>query len=360
MSRLALYLSRQYLAQGLFLFAAVVFLVWINQALRLFDLVTAKGQSLLTLLGQSFLTTPPLSRAMLHICIGIGIVRTLETLQSTRELHTIHATRRISALWQSILITATVSAMGVGLLAHWLEPMAYRSYADWAEQVAADLVGRALEPRQFREVTPGFIVEIGGRLPDGTLTDFFADDSRDANSRRTYEARRATINADDNGLYLSLEDGRIQYEAPGGSFTEVGFANYQLGLESIAVDGPRRSNIDETTTFEFHFIARDRTLGQYETWNLQGRWMELPLMFAMCFLAVAMAGFPRGGRKGPPVPMEIAIVIIALTDRIITDQVMLFNIKGLSGVVFLTLIAVAIMAGRAIAPHIPHRQRAQA
>ena len=122
MSRLSIYLSRQYLASALSLFGAVAFLVWINQTLKLFDLVTAKGQSLLTLIGQSLLTTPPLSRAMLYICIGIGIARTLNALQVSRELHTIHATRRIGALWSSLFVTATVSALAVGLLAHWIEP----------------------------------------------------------------------------------------------------------------------------------------------------------------------------------------------------------------------------------------------
>ena len=173
MSRLSFYLGRQYVAQGMALFSTVIFLVWITQALRLFDLVTNKGQSLLTLLGQSVLTTPPLSRAMLHICIGIGIVRTLEALQSSHELHTIHATRRVSALWNSVLVTSAGMALVIGLFAHWIEPLSYRSYADWTEQVAADLVGRALDPHQFREVTPGFVVHIEGRLPDGTITGFF-------------------------------------------------------------------------------------------------------------------------------------------------------------------------------------------
>ncbi|MBU1174935.1 MAG: LptF/LptG family permease [Alphaproteobacteria bacterium] len=360
MGRLSVYLSRQYFAQGLFLFGAVVFLVWTTQMLRLFDLVTAKGQSLFTLFGQSLLTSAPLTRAMLHICIGIGIVRTLEAMQTSRELHTIHATRRIGALWQSILFTATVSALAVSLLAHWLEPLSYRLNGEWAEQIAADLVGRALEPHQFREVTPGFIVKIGGRLGDGTITDFFADDSRDPETRRTYEARRAKINSDDQGLYLSLEDGRIQYQAPDRSFTEIAFANYQLGLESIAQDAPHRSLVDETTTPEFMAIAAQRPLAPYERWNVQGRWMEMPLMFAMCLVAIALAGSPRGTRRGPGVPHEITIVVLALFDRVISDQVLLFDLNGLSGVLFLTLIGAGMMAWGAIARLMPGPGRAAA
>lgn len=357
MSRLSFYLSRQYVAQAMSLFAAVAFLVWINQTLKLFELVTAKGQSLVTLLGQSVLITPPLSRAMLYICFGIGIARTLESLQISHELHTIHATRRIGALWHSFFFTATVAAVAVGLLAHWIEPLAHKVYGEWTEQVAADLVGRALTPHRFREVTPGFIVEIGGRLPDGTITDFFADDSRDPTSRKTYEARRATINSDDQGLYLALENGRIQYQSGDGSFTEVAYGSYQLGLESIAQDSVSRSQIDETTTYEFYLIAQQRELNPYELWNLEARWMEIPRMYAMCLLVAALAGFPRGRRGGPRVPLEIVIVVIALVDRILSDQMIMFDIKGLPGVVLLLAIAALVAVWRNLTRYLPRPNR---
>ena len=357
MSRLSLYLSRQYLTQGIALFSAVVFLVWISQALRLFDLVTEKGQSLMTLLGQSVLTTPPLSRAMLHICIGIGIVRTLETLQQTHELHTIHATRRVNALWSSILITSATIALAIGLLAHWIEPLSYRYYADWTEQVAADLVGRALEPHRFREVTPGFVVQIEGRLPDGTITGFFADDSRDAETRRTYEARRATINSDAEGLYLALEDGRIQYQAVDMSFTEVNFASYQIGLESIAQDAPHRNSIDEATTLDLLMLSQQRELSDYERSAVERRWMEIGLAFAIGLFAVAIAGFPRGRSTGPRLPNEVIIILVAFTGRIVTDQVLIFNITGMSGFVFVVGLALVVLVFRFAAPFLPRIRR---
>ena len=353
MSRLSLYLGRQYVAQGMALFSAVLFLVWITQALRLFDLVTDKGQSLLTLLGQSVLTTPPLSRAMLHICIGIGIVRTLEALQTSHELHTIHATRRVNALWNSILVTSAGMALVIGLLAHWIEPLSYRSYADWTEQVAADLVGRALEPHQFREVTPGFVVQIEGRMPDGTITGFFADDSRNKDNRRSYEARRATINSDEQGLYLALEDGRIQHQAVDLSFTEIRFAEYQLGLESIAQEAPHRSALDETTTLELYQIAQERDLSLAERQAIERRWMETALGIAVGLFAVALAGFPRGRNKGPFVPFEVTIIVVAFAGRIVSDQILVLGIAGLSGVIFMTGLAVVILAARFAAPYLP-------
>lgn len=355
-SRLSNYLSRQYLASALSLFAAVAFLVWINQTLRLFELVTAKGQSPLTLMGQALLTTPPLSRAMLYICIGIGIARTLNALQVSRELHTIHATRRIGALWSSLFVTATAAALAAGLLAHWIEPVARASFGNWTEQVAADVVERVLEPHRFREITPGFVVQIGDRLPDGTIIDFFADDSRDPKSRKTYEARRASIHSDANGLYLSLEEGSIQNQV-GNSFTEVAFAAYQLGLDNLAEEAARRNKIDETTTYQFYLISQKRKLNDYQRWNIEARWMEIPRMYAMCLFVLSLTGFPRAGRSQFGVPVEIVVVVVALIDRIISDQVTVFNLKGLSGVVLLAGSALAIFGVRMLRPYLPRLRR---
>ena len=353
MSRLSFYLTRQYLTQAMSLFAAVIFLVMINQALKLFDLITSKGQSIFTLFGQALLTTPPLSRAMFYICIGIGIARTLGSLQVSHELHTIHATRRIGGLWNSIFVTATIAALAVGLLAHWLEPLAYRSYADWTEQVAADLVGRTLEPNKFREVSPGLIVQIGGRLRDGTVTDFFADDTRQPGARRTYEARQAIISSDDEGLYLSLSDGRLQNQTEDGNLTEVAFADYKLGLEGLTQDSVSRSRIDEKTTWDFFQIAQTRPLDKYEFANVQGRFMEIPRVYVMCLLVAVLAGYPRGQRRGPVIPLEIFIVTIALADRIITDSSKILGVHGLSGVAFLFAISVGVMIWRGIERRLP-------
>ncbi|MCF6302448.1 MAG: LptF/LptG family permease, partial [Devosiaceae bacterium] len=77
MSHLSRYLLIRFAGGALALYLVATFLVWLTQMLRLFDLITEKGQNLFTLFGQSFLTTPPLSRQIVCICMAIGIARPL-------------------------------------------------------------------------------------------------------------------------------------------------------------------------------------------------------------------------------------------------------------------------------------------
>ena len=60
MARLSRYLLRLFWSEAMALFAVAAFLLFLIQCLRLFDLVSDKGQNVLTLIGQALLTMPGL------------------------------------------------------------------------------------------------------------------------------------------------------------------------------------------------------------------------------------------------------------------------------------------------------------
>ena len=80
------------------LFGVAAFLLFLIQCLRLFDLVSSRGQSLLTLLGQAALGMPSLGVVVLYVCLAIGLGRALRTLQDRSELQIIHASALVPSL----------------------------------------------------------------------------------------------------------------------------------------------------------------------------------------------------------------------------------------------------------------------
>lgn len=344
MNKLSFYLLKQYVIEAVSLFLVIVFLVWITQALRLFDLVTAKGQDILTLAGQAFLTTPPLSRSILAITMGIAISRTMRALQTSRELHTIHATGRTRAMWGSFIWFALAGGIAVALIANWIEPIARKGYANWSEQIAADLVGRTLNPNQFREIAPGFVVEIGGRLPDGTILSFFAHDARDAETIRTYQAKTATISTSDDGYNLNLRDGSLQILKQGTDFSEIKFNGYELALDNITQTADRRNLDDETTTFEFLFSQEALTAPQKEA--VDRRFAETFRVFALCLFVAALTAFPHARRKANIVPLEMITIIVAISDRVVSDAAPLPLFGNSTGAVYVGILGISILLPR--------------
>ena len=318
MDRLSRYLQGQFFAQALTIFAAGGALIWLMQLLRLFDLVSSKGQNFLTLMGQSALTTPTFARSILYVCLAIGLVRGLRALQASRELHTIHAAQRTGALWRAIVSFALIGAAAVTLVTNWIEPHSRKISADWSAAIAADVVGRALVPGRFTEIEDGLVFSISARQRDGTLVDFFFDDTTNA-TRRTYFADTASVFQDDDGYQLILNNGAIQYESSNrAGLSQIRFSQYHISLASLLDAASATRGIDQTDSIELlsDVLAGTATSGMVRALN--ERLADTLRALAICALAAAACAFPDGGRGRRRVPMELVVLLVAFGEQAIS------------------------------------------
>ncbi|WP_404404344.1 LptF/LptG family permease [Pelagibacterium halotolerans] len=320
MDRLSRYLTAQFFVQALTIFLAGGALIWLMQLLRLFDLVSSQGQNILTLMGQSALTTPTYARSILYVCLAIGLVRGLRALQSSRELHTIHAAQRTPALWSAIIAFTVIGTLAVGAVAHWAEPLARRVSAEWSADIAADVVGRALVPGQFTELEDGLVFSIGGRRADGTLADFFFDDTTH-DTRRTYFAETARVFKDTSGYQLILNDGAIQYEsAEQRGLSQIAFGQYHISLTSLVEAGRPDAGIEQLDTLA---LIEGLGLGTLDNPEralaaVHSRLADGLRAIAFCALAASLVAFPHGRRGGFRVPMELVILVIAFAEQAVS------------------------------------------
>lgn len=315
MTRLSLYLARLFALDAIALFAVALFLLFLIQCLRIFDVVSVKGQSLLTLLGQALLTTPSLAVVFFYVCAGIGLGRALRAMQANWELHIIHSSRRVPALLGGISLYTAFSALLVLVISNFVEPATTRQVNEWSASITADLVGRTLRPHRFAEVVPGVNMVIGGRQGDGNITDFFADDARDPESRRTYVSKTAIIAQDEEGYVLQLFDGQIQYMSGEFQFSQVAFQRYDLALERLTGQTEYRDTLAETNSYDL--VANGLSTG---VWNnevvalLGKRLGEILRVVAICCFVTVLAAFPHG-RRGREVPLELVVLGAAFLER---------------------------------------------
>ena len=316
MKRLTSYLARMFLADAMILFAVVCFLLWLVNCLRSFDVISVKGQGLLTLAYQGVLTLPPLAISFFYVCIGIGLSRALQALQANRELHIIHISGGLRSLWGASGVVAAAGVVGVLLLSNFIEPVANRQLNQLNASVAADLVSSTLKPKRFTQVTPGVVMLIGGREGDGEITEFFADDRRDPKTRRTYMAKTARVSTDGENYVLELRDGTLQNADPNGRFSEVTFARYDVGVDqfsqSIAESDPLYST-DSLTLVTDALASGVWAPRVLET--LGNRGAEGLRVVGICLLVLAMTGFPSGRRARFNIPFEAVVLLLAFSER---------------------------------------------
>jgi lipopolysaccharide export system permease protein len=347
MARLSRYLARLFWSEAMALFAVAAFLLFLIQCLRLFDLVSDKGQNVLTLVGQALLTMPGLGVAFLYVCLGIGLGRALRRLQASSELGIIHSNGLLPALLRAIGLYTLIGTLGVLLLSHVADPLGSRVTNDWSTSIAADLVSRSMIPHRFTSLGGGVSMVIGGRDSRGNISDFFADDPRDPDSHRTYFARAAIITHDEQGYVLRMRDGAVQYLSADGRFSQVAFKQYDLPMDQLAADAGAADGLGQTPSYDL--VATALKTGHWDpavVKILLKRSGEGLRVLALCALVAALALFPSGRRRADA-PVEIAVLGAAFIERALTSYIVgpgIFSVA--SGSVIILIGAAAILCVR--------------
>ena len=328
------------------LFAVAAFLLFLIQCLRLFDLVSGKGQSILTLIGQALLGMPGLGIVFLYVCLGIGLGRALRNLQASSELGIIHTNGLVPALLRGIAVYTLGGAAVVLLLSHVLDPLGVRSTNDWSQSIAADLVSRSMIPHRFTSLGGGVSMVIGGRDSQGNISDFFADDPRDAESHRTYFAKAAIITHDEQGYVLRMHDGAVQYLTADGRFSQIAFQQYDLPMDRLSGDSSNADPISLTPSYDL--LARGLATGDWPAdvvKTLLKRTGEGLRVIAICGLVASLAMFPSGARRRTDMPIEITVLAAAFVERAVTSYVVGPGVFSVASGSILMIIAAALLLG---------------
>jgi len=344
MARLSRYLLRLFSSEAASLFAVAAFMLFLIQCLRLFDIVENKGQSFLTLLGQAALGMPALGIVFLYVCLGIGLGRALRNLQAASELQIIHVSGLVPALLRAVALYTILGTLILLVLAHIVDPLSIRAANGWSANIAADLVSRSMVPHRFTEVVSGVQLDIGARDSQGNITDFFADDHRDPDSRRTYFAKSAIITRDEQGYVLRMQDGAVQYLTADKRFSQVSFTRYDLTLDSLTGGFDSGDSLSQTSSLDL--IGAALVSGQWSDATVQTlfrRSTEAFRAIAMCLFVTGLAAFPTGSRRRFEVPIELLVLGAAFIERAVTAYVPGLTVFGIASGTLLLLILGALI-----------------
>ena len=315
MKRLTSYLARLFATDAIILFGIVCFLLWLVNCLRAFDVVSVKGQGIEVLAVQALLTMPPLAIAFFYVCIGIGLSRALLALQASHELHIIHTSYGLPSLWRAAALVGAGGIVVVLLLANFVEPLANRRLNVLNASVAADLVSSTLKPNRFTQVTPGVVLLIGGRSGNGEIQEFFADDRRTPETRRTYIAESARVASDGDRYVIELRNGRLEYTEADGRFSEIAFARYDIDVDTLSQPIAAGNPLMERDSIDLVREALATGWRPDVVLLLVNRASEGLRVAGIVLVVLAISAFPSGRRQRIPVPMEALVLLIAFGER---------------------------------------------
>jgi lipopolysaccharide export system permease protein len=229
-------------------------LIWLTQALRDFDLLTAQGQTILIFFIITSLAIPSLVVIIAPVAMFIAIVWTLNRLNGDSELVVMSAAGLSPPrLMRPFALLAIVVAVLVAVITIYGQPASMRELRFWLTQVRADLISKIVREGQFTTVAGGITFHVRERLPNGALLGIFVQDARAKDQTLTYIAERGQIAESDVGTFLVLEKGSVQRQLA----DETTDASIVV-FERYAIDLSQLVDEQDVTTFK----PRERYTGE--------------------------------------------------------------------------------------------------
>ncbi len=338
-------------AATLLVLAAVV---WISQAVREFDLVTAKGQTILIFLTVTGLSFPALITVIAPVALFISVLYTLNRLGGDSELIVMNAAGMspLRTARPLFLLTAIVSLL-VGWLTIVVMPASFQSLRDLMSRIRADVVSNIVREGQFTQLDRGIIFHFREKAGDA-LQGIFIQDRRDPERTMVYVAERGQTIETEGMSYLILENGSVQREASGSSNPQiVGFQRYAFDLSQFGGDAqggvynkPREQSTLQLLRSEKPEQVPAAQWGRFRA-ELHDR-LAAPL-YPIAFAAIAFAavGAARTTRQGRGIAMAAAVAAIVAV-RILgfaVSSLIIRHPEVVPAAYLVPLVSIAVAAG---------------
>ena len=234
MTRIERYIFRTALMAflaGLFALTAVI---WVTQALRQFDLLTSKGQTIIVFFTITGLTVPSLVAIIAPVALFVGVLYSLNKLNGDSELVVMSASgvspgillRPFVVLF--FVVFSLVAAMTIKIM-----PWSFDIIQELTARVHADFISNFARAGAFTELEAGFVFHYRERGPDGSLHGVFMQDRRDPAHITSYIAEVGQTVEKDGLSYLVLAKGSYQRPQESGDSAMVTFENYTIDLSQF-------------------------------------------------------------------------------------------------------------------------------
>ncbi len=314
------YVVKTTLTAFLIVLVSLTGVIWITQALRNIDLMTSQGQTILVFLGISGLAIPLLVSIIAPIALLVAVMHSLNRLSTDSEVIVMSAAgiAPLRFLRPFMVATLVVSTL-IAAISLWIAPESLRLLRRWNTQLGADVVANVIQPGQFINLG-NLSLRIQERKPGGVLSGIFIDDRRDPAQRVDIIADRGSVQKNDRGSFLVLEDGHLErFEVGKREPVLVAFTSYAFDLSQLTNSNPIIVyNVHERLTGELFApppeVKTERELGEFRS-EIHDRMFAPLYPAAFALLAFAFLGLPRTTRQSRNFAITI-MVLAVLTVRI--------------------------------------------
>ena len=291
--------------------------IWVTQAVRQLDVVTAQGQTILVFLTVTSLALPTLVAVIAPVALFIAVLYALSRLNGDSELIVMSAAGLSPfRLLRPFLALGGFVAFAMAVLTIVLIPSSFQELRDLISKVRADFVANIAREGQFTTLDNGVTFHYRERSGNALLG-ILLQDRREADRSVVYLAERGQAVEHGGGNYLVLQNGSVhrQGRAGAGDSSIVVFERYAIDLSALNQEAaelvykPRERSTGDLLlpdTNEPYFKAQ---AGRFRA-ELHDRLTAWLFPLAVVFIAFAALGEARTTRQSRSLALGLAIAAV--------------------------------------------------
>ncbi len=283
---------------GPFLFFMVIFggILWLNQALRIVDVVINNGQSGRVFAELSLYLLPKVMETVVPVAAFAAAIFLTNRLYSEAELVVFMGVGHGPAnTTMPFFAFGVVCFVLMSVLVHFVTPVALGKFQDRQYAISKEFLTQFVSAGEFSSPEDGVTIFFGQTSPDGSLVDVLINDRRDEGVVVTHTASSGRIISSENEPKLVLIEGSIhQFYPETRTLTTIQFDSLSYDLKQFAKDiGARVIRSEETVSWKLG-ASKDGSAGLEWHDRLVKSLLAIvvPVLGAIVLLS---AGFSRSG-----------------------------------------------------------------
>ena len=210
-SRYDRYMLSQFIMVFSFFAFVLLFIFWVNHAVRLFSHLSSDGQPISVYFEFTLLGLPEVIGTILPIAVLASTIYVTNRMSTESEL-TVMQSNGYSPwrMFVPVAIFGAIIAIIMSLLNHVLIPDSLSRLHQRQHEISMNISTRFLNDGEFLHPADGVTFFIRQIEPDGELIDVFLSDRRNPDNLITYTSKRAYLVNEADRIQLVMLDGQAQ------------------------------------------------------------------------------------------------------------------------------------------------------
>ena len=216
----------------LIILSCLMAVIWLNQSLRILDVVIIQGASFIDFLRFSFLAAPLWLIVTVPLSAFVAILWTLHRFLSDREIVVMHAVGlsplqlSVAPVLFSILLSAFLFFNSLILL-----PLGFSGFKTVQDEVRNTIPKLLIQDNVFIDIDQNLTIFIGEKHSRNSVGNVFIQDTRNRENHVTFTAETGEFTNLENQPVVILKNGqRTETSVKAGKSTIISFESYTLNI----------------------------------------------------------------------------------------------------------------------------------